>query len=137
MEWISTKIKSKLPADFQDVLLYQESNGVFIGWLENGVWIVDNTFVETEDYKVPIRGNIKQEEITYWRPLPPNPQWDFFDPEMKTCSEWYKQCERNVRIKNFKTDTSTKEFQYLWNEEKVTKEVFLKRMVDFDIERLA
>lgn len=136
MEWISTKIKEKLPPDFQDVLLYQESNGTFIGWREEGKWIVDNTFVETNDYKAEIRGNIKQEEITFWRHLPPNPQWDFFDPEVKTCLEWYEQCKINVRIADFKTDTSTREFYNYWNVEKITREEFLKRLVNFEIERL-
>jgi hypothetical protein len=136
MEWISTKIKEKLPADFQDVLLYQENNGIFIGWLENGQWIVDNTFVETDNYKDIIRGNIKQEEITYWRQLPPNPQWDFFDPELKTCFEWYDLCKKNVKINDFKADVSTSDFYYFWNTEKITQEEFLKRLVNFDIERL-
>ena len=124
-----------MPANFQDVLLYQENNGIFVGWLDNGIWIVDNTFVETDNYKTEIRGNIIQEEITYWRPLPPNPQWDFFDIEYKTCQEWYKQCEKNICIKNFKVDTSTKEFVFFWNQEKVTRDGFLKRMMNFEIER--
>jgi hypothetical protein len=136
MEWISTKIKEKLPPDFQDVLLYQESNGVFIGWFEDGKWIVDNTFVETDDYKDLIRGNIKQEEITFWRHLPPNPQWDFFDPEYKTCFEWYELCRNNVRITDFRMETSSPEFINFWNTEKVTRDEFLKRLVNFEIERL-
>ena len=136
MEWISTKIKKNLPAEFQDVLLYQENNGIFIGWLENGKWTVDNTFVETDDYKMEIRGNIKQEEITYWRPLPPNPQWDFFDVEYKTCEEWYMQCQKNVRIVNFNMDIITPQFKFFWKEEKVTRETFIKRMMDFEVERI-
>ena len=136
MEWISTKIKDKLPPDFQDVLLYQESNGIFIGWLENGKWIVDNTFVETDDYKTITRGNIKQEEITFWRNLPPNPQWDFFDSEAKSCLDWYEQCKNNVRISDFKLDTDSQEFYFFWNIEKVSREEFLKRLVNFEIERI-
>ncbi len=136
MEWISTKNKNNLPADFQDVLLYQENNGIFIGWLENGTWIVDNTFVETDDYKTVIRGNVKQEEVTFWRQLPPNPQWDFFNPEHKTCSEWYYQCKNNVRIIDFKMDISTNEFNNFWKFEQVSKEEFVKRIVNFEIERL-
>jgi hypothetical protein len=136
MEWISTKIKEKLPADFQDVLLYQENNGIFIGWLENGLWIVDNTFVETDNYKDVIRGNVKQEEITFWRHLPPNPQWDFFEAELKTSLEWYQLCSKNVKINDFKTDTSTSDFNYFWNTEKITQEEFLKRLMNFEIERL-
>lgn len=137
MEWISTNIKEKLPPDFQDVLLYQENNGIFVGWLENGQWIVDNTFVETEDYKASIRGNIKQEEVTFWRHLPPTPHWDFFDPEMKTCREWYEECKNHVKIVDFRTDTSTKAFYQSWNIEKVSREEFLKRLVHFEVERLS
>ncbi|HEX3009856.1 MAG TPA: hypothetical protein VHO90_19795 [Bacteroidales bacterium] len=136
MEWISTKNKEKLPPEFQDVVLYQESNGIFIGWLENGKWIVDNTFVETDDYKTEIRGNIRQEEITFWRPLPPNPQWDFFDSEFKTCLEWYELCKKNVKILDFKMDVSSEAFYRYWNVERVTRDEFLKRLVNFEIERL-
>lgn len=136
MEWISTKIKDKLPPDFQDVLLYQESNGIFIGWLDNGKWIVDNTFVETDDYKMEVRGNIKQEEITFWRHLPPNPQWDFFEAEAKSCQEWYNQCKNNVKIIDFKTDTSSEKFNSFWHVEKVSREEFIKRLMKFEVERL-
>jgi hypothetical protein len=136
MEWISTRIKENLPAEFQDVLLYQENNGIFVGWLENGVWIVDNTFVETDDYKVKIHGNIKQDDITYWRPLPPNPQWDFFETEYKTCEDWYTQCQKNVRIINFSMDTNSPEFKFFWKEEKVTRDTFIKRVMDCEVERL-
>lgn len=136
MEWISTKIKDKLPADFQDVLLYQENNGIFIGWRENGDWIVDNTFVETADLKTEIRGNIKQEEITYWRHLPPNPQWDFFDAEYKTCEEWYAQCNRNVKITGFGENANTPNFHDYWHIEKVNREEFIKRMMKCDIARI-
>lgn len=136
MEWISTKIKENLPPDFQDVLLYQENNGIFVGWLDNGTWIVDNTFVEAENFKTVIKGNIKQEEITFWRPLPPNPQWDFFDTELKTCEEWYAQCITNVKIINFKADTSTSEFKNLWHFAKVSKDDFIKRLMNMEIERI-
>lgn len=135
MEWISTKNKEKLPPDFQDVLLYQESNGIFIGWLENGKWIVDNTFVETDDYKIEIRGNIKQDEITFWRHLPSNPQWDFFETELKCCADWYEQCKNKVKIIDFKRDTSTDKFNFFWNIEEISKEEFIKRLMSFEIER--
>lgn len=136
MEWISTKLKDKLPADFQDVLLYQENNGIFVGWLDNGTWIVDNTFVEAENFKTIIKGNVKQEEVTFWRPLPPNPQWDFFDTEIKTCQEWYTQCIRNVNIKNFKMDTSSHEFHEFWHKEEVSRDEFIKRLMNMEIERI-
>ncbi|NJK95631.1 MAG: DUF551 domain-containing protein [Bacteroidales bacterium] len=136
MEWISTKIKEKLPADFQDVLLYQENNGVFIGWLDNGKWIVDNTFVEAENLKTEIRGNIRQEEITFWRPLPPNPLWDFFDTEYKTCEEWYQTCHKTIKIRNFNRDTQSREFNDYWYQEKVSRDEFIKRLMNMEIERL-
>ena len=133
MEWIN--VKSKLPAEYQDVLLYQEHGGIFIGWLENGNWVVDYTFVEAEAPKTKVKGNVDQDEITHWRALPPNPQWDFFDIEYKTCEEWLALCKRNVTITDFSMNTNSQEFMNYWSTEKITKEEFIKRLMNCKIER--
>jgi hypothetical protein len=135
MEWIS--VKSKLPPEYQDVLLYQEHGGIFIGWLENGMWVVDYTFVEAEVPKTKVKGNVDQDEITYWRNMPPNPQWDFFDVERKTCDEWLFFCKNNVNLLNFNEQAEGQEIKKLWFTEKVTKEEFIKRLMLCSIERLS
>lgn len=134
MEWIS--VKSKLPAEYQDVLLYQEHGGIFIGWLEKGEWIVDYTFVEAEVPQTKVKGNVDQDEITHWRNMPPNPQWDFFDVEFKTCYEWLMLCKTNVKLHSYNANEESPELKNYWFTEKVTKDEFIKRLMKCDIERL-
>lgn len=134
MEWI--RVSDGLPAEYQDVLLYQEHGGVFIGWLEEGKWVVDYTFVEGEVPHSKISGNVDQDEITHWRCLPPNPQWDFFEPELKTCADWLFECKRYVKVLSFGNLTHPTDFEKKWSSEKVTKDEFIKRLMTCEIERL-
>lgn len=134
MEWIN--VKSKLPAEYQDVLLYQEHGGIFIGWLENGKWVVDYTFVEAEIPQTIVRGNVDQDEISHWRSMLPNPQWDFFDVEFKTCEEWLSICQNNVSIVSYNANVESQEFNIYWFTEKVTKDEFIKRLMKCKIKRL-
>ena len=134
MEWIS--VKNQLPAEYQDVLLYQEHGGIFIGWLENDRWVVDYTFVEAEIPKLPVKGNVDQDEITYWRTMPPNPQWDFFDVDYKTCEEWLSQCRHNVSVLGFIDTVESQEIKNAWHTEKITREEFVKRLMACNIERI-
>ncbi len=133
MEWIN--VNDRLPSEYQDVMLYQEFGGIFIGWLENGKWVVDNTFVETDTPHATIKGNVRNDEILYWRTLPPNPQWDFFEIENKPCAEWLMTCKNNVKVIDFKADTESKEFDNYWNNEAITRDEFTKRLMNCTIER--